>query len=325
MLNVHHLELFYYVARHGGISEAARQMPYGIQQPAVSAQILQLEDHLGVTLFQRRPFTLSPPGEKLFTFIKPFFDGLDTLEEALQGDAQQLRLGGSGILLRDHLPQILIGVRNQFPRLKLTLREGHRPELEAWLKNGELDLATTLLDGKPPAGLHAQRLLDLPLVLLVAERSPLRSADELWRQDKIEETLICLPAFETIPRVFQQGLNRRGIDWQPRIEVSSLALIEAYVGHGYGIGLYVSIPRYAYAPGIRVLPLPGFLPVVLGESGRARRPRSSRPSWTRSAGASVPSPADLNGGHWISALGSMIGQGISISARNGSPANLAAC
>jgi DNA-binding transcriptional LysR family regulator len=264
MLNVHHLELFYYVARHGGISEAVRHMPYGIQQPAVSAQILQLEDHLGVTLFQRRPFALTIPGEKLFTFIRPFFEGLDAMEDGLRGDAQQLRLGGSGILLRDHLPQVLLGVRKRFPRLKLTLREGHRPQLEAWLQSGELDLATTLLDGKPPAGLHAQRLLELPLVLLVPKDSRIRSADELWARDKIEETLICLPPFETIPRLFQQELNRRGLAWLPRIEVSSLALIEAYVGNGYGIGLYVSIPRYAYSPGIRVLPLPGFAPVVLG-------------------------------------------------------------
>jgi len=264
MLNIHHLELFYYVARHGGISEAVRHMPYGIQQPAVSAQVLQLEDHVGVTLFQRRPFALTPPGEKLFTFIESFFEGLDAMEGALRGDAQQLRLGGSGILLRDHLPQVLIGVRKQFPRLKLTLREGHRPQLEAWLKNGDLDLATTLLDGKPPAGLRAQRLLDLPLVLLVPQNSRIQSAEELWKRDKIEETLICLPPFETIPRLFQQGLSRRGIDWLPRIEVSSLALIEAYVEHDYGIGLYVSIPRYSYSPSLRVLPLPGFPPVVLG-------------------------------------------------------------
>ena len=33
MMNIHHLELFYYVARHGGISEAVRKMPYGIQHP----------------------------------------------------------------------------------------------------------------------------------------------------------------------------------------------------------------------------------------------------------------------------------------------------
>ena len=63
-MNIHHLELFYYVARHGGITEAVRNIPYGIQQPAVSGQVAQLEEYLGVTLFQRRPFELTPAGKK---------------------------------------------------------------------------------------------------------------------------------------------------------------------------------------------------------------------------------------------------------------------
>src|SRR5205085_12276845 len=65
-MNIHHLELFYYVARHGGIMEAVRNIPYGIQQPAVSGQVAQLEEQLGVTLFQRRPFSLTPAGKKLY-------------------------------------------------------------------------------------------------------------------------------------------------------------------------------------------------------------------------------------------------------------------
>ena len=44
--NLHHLELFYHVARAGGITAAVRSMPYGIQQPAVSGQILH--DYLSV-------------------------------------------------------------------------------------------------------------------------------------------------------------------------------------------------------------------------------------------------------------------------------------
>ena len=59
MTDVHHLELFYYVAKHQGITAAVRKMPYGIQQPAVSGQLLQLEKHLGVKLFHRRPFSLA--------------------------------------------------------------------------------------------------------------------------------------------------------------------------------------------------------------------------------------------------------------------------
>jgi DNA-binding transcriptional LysR family regulator len=264
MTNIHHLELFYYVAKFGGISEAVRNIPYGIQQPAVSAQILQLEDSLGVTLFRRRPFALNPPGEKLYAFIRPFFDGVEKVSEEIRGDSQQLRVGGSGILLRDHLPEVLINIRNRHPRLKLTLREGHRPQLEAWLKNQELDIATTLLEGKCPPGLTAIPLLELPMVLLVEKSSRITAAADLWQRDKIEESLICLPAFETIPRQFQQGLARLGLDWLPRIEVSSLSLIETYVAYGYGIGLYVDIPRYQYAPKIRVLPLPEFSPVVFG-------------------------------------------------------------
>ena len=84
MINIHHLELFYYVARFGGISAAVRQMPYGIQQPTVSGQILQLEENLGVTLFQRQPFALTREGEELLEFIKPFFDQVEEVGERLQ-------------------------------------------------------------------------------------------------------------------------------------------------------------------------------------------------------------------------------------------------
>jgi DNA-binding transcriptional LysR family regulator len=42
--------------------EAVRNMPYGIQQPAVSGQSLQLESDLGLKLFNRRPFELSRRG-----------------------------------------------------------------------------------------------------------------------------------------------------------------------------------------------------------------------------------------------------------------------
>lgn len=264
MLNIHHLELFYYVARHRGISEAVRNMPYGIQQPAVSAQILQLEDQLGVSLFQRRPFAFTPAGERLYRFIRPFFDGLSDIEHELRGNSLHLRVGGSGILLRDHLPELLLGVRRQFSRLRLSLREGHRPQLESWLRDQELDLAVTLLEGKPAAGLTAKPLLDLPLVLLVQEESKIRSARDIWARDPIDEALICLPPTETIPRQFQHELARKGLEWMPRIEVSSLALIETYVAHGYGVGLYVDIPKYVYSPKIRVLTLDDFAPVVLG-------------------------------------------------------------
>ena len=72
-MNIHHLELFYYVAKHGGIAAAVRNMPYGIQQPAVSGQIARLEEALGAKLFNRRPFSLLPAGVELFELVKPCY------------------------------------------------------------------------------------------------------------------------------------------------------------------------------------------------------------------------------------------------------------
>ena len=108
-MNVHHLELFFYVARHRGVSAAARHMPYGVQQPAISAQILQLEDSLGSTLFHRRPFKLTKEGEQLYKHIAPFFGGLGELGNSLRGGTEKrLRIAAPEIVQRDYLPGLLL-------------------------------------------------------------------------------------------------------------------------------------------------------------------------------------------------------------------------
>ncbi len=50
-MNIHHLELFYFVAKYGGIAAALRNIPYGIQQPAVSGQIAKLEEYSAQSSF----------------------------------------------------------------------------------------------------------------------------------------------------------------------------------------------------------------------------------------------------------------------------------
>src|SRR5688572_6721813 len=103
-VNSHHLELFYHVALHGGISAGARKMPYGIQQPAVSGQILQLEKDLGLKLFERRPFMLTPAGRELFAFVEPFFGRIREIPKRLrEGEDARLRLAAPATILRGHL------------------------------------------------------------------------------------------------------------------------------------------------------------------------------------------------------------------------------
>jgi DNA-binding transcriptional LysR family regulator len=270
-MNIHHLELFYYVARHGGITEAVRNIPYGIQQPAVSGQVAQLEEFLGVTLFQRRPFALTPAGEKLYQFVCPFFSNLDAVAGELQGGkTRQIRIGASTLALRDHLPALFRSMSKKCPNLKVSLREGCQGELEAMLQKEELDLAVTVIEKKSAPGIHSVALIEVPLALLVEKSSPLTAADQLWQRDKIDEPLICLPGVEAICKHFQQGLLRARVDWFPSIEVSSLDLIETYVASGLGIGLSVLAPKARFPLEIRALPLPGFAPVVVGALWRGR-------------------------------------------------------
>jgi DNA-binding transcriptional LysR family regulator len=271
-MNVHHLELFYYVARHGGIMPAVRNIPYGIQQPAVSSQIAQLEEYLGSTLFQRRPFALTAEGEKLFRFIEPFFSNLDKIAVDLQGgQVRQIRIGASTVVLREHLPEIFQGALKKFAGLKLSLREGFPAQLEEMLLRDEIDLAITVIGKKSPAGIHSLTLLELPLILLVKKTSAIQSAEELWTRDKISEPLICLQSGQSPSREFQEELQKRGLDWFPSIEASSVDLVEAYVANGMGTGVSVAIPGKVFSEETRIVPLSGFPPVVIGALWRGRK------------------------------------------------------
>jgi DNA-binding transcriptional LysR family regulator len=258
-MNIHHLELFYYVARHGGISRAVRNMPYGIQQPAVSSQILLLEEDLGVKLFERTPFKLTREGIELFAFAQPFFENLGSVAARLrQKSAPHLRMAASELVLRDYLPAVVERLRKHEPRLKLGLRSGFQAEMEKWLLEREVDLAITPLDSKPPGRIRCLRLMRLPLVLLVNRKSKIKSAAELWARGEIEEPLICLPQTEVMSRIFRQGLVDRQVDWPQSIEASSMDLVTRYVANGYGIGLSVNAVEVVRHASVRILPLDDF-------------------------------------------------------------------
>ena len=270
-MNIHHLELFYYVARHGGIMPAVRHIPYGIQQPAVSSQVAQLEEMLGTALFQRRPFALTPQGEKLYQFIEPFFSNLGKIADELQGGrTRHIRIGASTIVLRDHLPELLHRVRREFAALTLALREGFPAHLEKLLADNEIYLAITVIEQKPARGIHADPLLELPMVLLVERNSPINSAEQLWNRDRIEQPLICLPQEEPLCKSFRRTLEKLGVDWFASIEASSIELIETYVAAGMGVGLSMAIPNKSLPAKVRTLPLPQFSPVVVGAIWRGR-------------------------------------------------------
>jgi DNA-binding transcriptional LysR family regulator len=240
-MNVHHLELFYYVAHYGGISSAVRHMPYGIQQPAVSAQILRLEKDLGVKL------------------VDPFFGNLDEIARQLRNESKpQLRVGASEVVLRTHFPTVLERLQHQHPKVRLNLRSGFDTELASWLRDGQVDLVITPLHGRPPSLLQSLSLLQLPLVLLVPKKWKTASAADLWAKGRPEQPLISMPERESVSVIFQRGLRKRGVEWPVTIEASSLSLITQYVADGRGAGVSLRLAELIGAPQVKALPLDGF-------------------------------------------------------------------
>lgn len=268
-MNPHHLELFYFVAKFEGITEAVRKMPYGIQQPAVSGQILQLEDSLGVKLFRRRPFALTPAGEELYEFIKPFFSKLDLMAQRLSGqESQHLRLAASASALTHHLPNVLQSLRDDHPDLRLTLKELTPSEVETALLKQEADVAVAVLHRRAATGIKTVKLLDIPLTLLAPASCPIKTFKELSSASTcghIQEPLVALPHHEAVERVFQEGLASRSLSWDPTVEVSDISLIEKYVERGFGFGIAVDIPGVTWSDTVKQIELPkGFPKLCLG-------------------------------------------------------------
>lgn len=263
-MNVHHLELFYYVAKHRGISAAVRHIPYGIQQPAVSGQMRLLEEDAGVKLFDRSPFRLTAAGEQLFAHVEPFFGNLGNIKQQLvSGQQPTLRVGASEVVLRSHLPVVLERLQSNQPQVRLKLRSGFESDLAGWLRDGEVDLVITPLPGRPPPRTRHQRLLRLPLALLVPKKLKVSRAEELWANRRPDLPLVSIPERESVSVVFQRGLKKRGVKWPVAIEASSLDLVTKYVADGRGAGVTMMLPEFVKHPRVRMVPLEGFDPIEI--------------------------------------------------------------
>ncbi|MDE0569976.1 MAG: LysR family transcriptional regulator [Verrucomicrobiales bacterium] len=266
--NLHHIELFYYVAKYGGITPAVRKMPYGIQQPAVSGQMLQLERELGVKLFNRRPFALTPAGSELYNFLAPFFSKLPLIAEQLRGEeSSHLRLAAERTVLANHLPTLLDQIKKDCPNLRLTMIElGASSTAETLLANQDIDIAITSLHSSVPSSVKALELLRIPLILIVPDKSTINSFSSISKvsDGKITEPMISLSSEHSINTLFQKELDKRELVWNPIVEVTSLDLISNYVSRGYGTGLTLDAPGMSLPKGLRKINLRGFPPLKIG-------------------------------------------------------------
>ena len=239
-------------------------MPYGIQQPAVSGQILQLERALDLKLFERRPFVLTPAGRELLAFVEPFFGQINDVSRRLRSEEMlRLRLAAPATILRDHLPDLLKHHKKKYPGLILRLRDANQAMAEALLQKQQIDIAVTELDGQKATAPKSAVLFNLPLVLVAPVEMKIRNVSDFFLEGAERPPLISLPPEEVLVKQFHRGLRRKGVNWPTHIEVSSIDLIPRYVELGLGVGLSLQIPGNKIKAGLRILPLREFPPLVI--------------------------------------------------------------
>lgn len=144
-MELRHLRNFLSVAACGTISKAAEQLH--ISQPALSRQIHDLQERLGVELFERigRNVRITGVGEDLLAYARTVVAEAEALEERARtlraGAAGVLRVGATPQTLERLFPRLLERFGRVMPAVEVRLTEGTSGSLVAQLERGELQLA----------------------------------------------------------------------------------------------------------------------------------------------------------------------------------------
>jgi len=181
-LNFHHLHYFWRVAKEGHLSRVAKDMH--VSQSALSAQIRQLEDRLGETLFDRdgRRLKLTDAGRMVFGYAEQIFDLGTELMGRIKGRTQGsnlLRIGSVATLSRNYQENWLRPLLSD-SSLTLNLESGQLEGLLERLVGHQLDvvLANEAVPATPQRPLHCR--------LLASQSLSLVGLAKVWGKRKLE-------------------------------------------------------------------------------------------------------------------------------------------
>lgn len=297
MIELRLLRYFIAVAETEHVGRAAARLH--ISQSPLSRQIRQLEDVVGVRLFDRehRRIRITPAGRWLLGHARELVARGDALirdaRAMRDGDTGQIALGFVGAALASGiLPRVLRRLRRERPSVRIALRQLASSTQLAQLRAGELDLA--LIHGGPRApDLALRPVFEQPYVLAVPRPGPLARGAIRPAQLDGQPWILVAPGDDERDR-WAAAWGAAGFAPEVTVQVVEWASALALVDAGVGLAL---IPRsYAAAPprhvAIRELP---WLELTSRLSLAVRRSAGSRLTgdvarWIADAGAAVSSP-----------------------------------
>lgn len=195
-LSLRQLEYVVAVADTLGFRRAAEQCH--VSQPALSAQVQQLEAVLGVKLFERdaRRVLLTPAGTELVARARRVLtEAQDILKAAARmGDpfAGPLHLGAIPTVAPYVLPEVVPALVKRYPKLKLRLREEKTALLMRDLDEGRLDAALLAVDTELGRAVEHEVIAEDPFVVAAPPGHPLERKQQVRLRDLDDEDVLLL-------------------------------------------------------------------------------------------------------------------------------------
>lgn len=235
------LRYFAAAADAGQFSRAALKVH--VSQSAITTAVLQLEELLGVKLFERLPHgvTLTAEGNRFYQHTRHV---LDTLRDAAAETSLQrnqlhgtVRVGATYTVLGYFLPNLLARFKRSYPEVEIDLQDMNRASVEDGIVDGDLDFGLVLVS-------NAQRLDEYERHVLIRSRRQLWMASDHPLMQAPTITLEDVAAYPYIMPTIDEGEMSSQRYWAPRglepkvaFRTSSVECLRGLVAHGFGVAI----------------------------------------------------------------------------------------
>src|SRR6185295_3964880 len=240
-MEIRQLRAFVAIAEAGTFTAAAQRVH--VTQAAISMQIRQLENELGVKLFVRAPrrVALTEAGEQLLQrarhILRDHDAAVDEVAELAGTQRGRLRIGSASAgVTTDVLPKLLKEIRKQHAGANLSLISGTSDALVNQLLNGDLDLAFVSLPVEA-RGINTERLSQDQLVAIASPRHKLAKQKTVSAYTLAGEKLILGERGGNTRRLIDQFFEQAGVTLQVSMELSRQAAIRRMVEEDMGVGI----------------------------------------------------------------------------------------
>jgi LysR family transcriptional regulator, benzoate and cis,cis-muconate-responsive activator of ben and cat genes len=268
-MELRHLRYFLAVGEALNLTKAAAQLR--VAQPALSRQVQDLEDEIGVDLMKRSPrgVTLTAEGrlflDEVRELLKRADESVEKVRALARGEYGELHVGYAPSPTVEILPPALAAFQKAVPRVKVLLHDLSSDELITGVQNGTLELAIMV----PPAddqtaGIQFEVLRTYPLCVAMTAGHPFARMKSIPLEKLVAEPLVALrrkdypESDRFLDRLFAS------LRAKPRIavECDSASSLITEVEAGRGIALATSVFKLVAGERLLYRPLTGTTEVL---------------------------------------------------------------